>query len=303
MTFLATFFRFILVLTLIVFIGYFGARELLLYFAGNQVVRAGRFLTQPVHYQPAISRCLSGEEPGKTATALQLRFLDDRSYVVEVVCLGGTDQEVGRGSLPWRVRKTTGSAGFWYGLETKNFVGELTLELWGQHRVVFVEGDSLRQTWGKTVLRSSVPESVCVAHGLQCCDAVLQQGEGEKQSQGVSDCQGQCYPQCLRRPLLLSFETDPRYEYETRTLRVTPGAAQVGFFYSFEEQEAKVTQVIIDYGDGQTETETVADGQFIHEYTCSQSSCQYTATIRATDSRGLSSPDTRISHVIVLVAP
>lgn len=302
MTFLATFFRFLLILTLIVMVSYFGARELLLYMGGNQLVRAGRFLTNPVHYQPAVTRCLSGSEAGRSATALQLRFVDTRSYVVELVCLGGQDQEVGRGTLPWRVHRTTGSAGFWYDIASRNFVGELTLELWGQHRVVLVEGDRLRQTWGQTQLRSSQPQSVCIAHGLQCCDAVLQQGEGERQTQGVSDCQGQCFPRCLQRPLLLSLETDPRYEYETRMVRVTPGET-VAFFYSFEEQEAAVGNVRIEYGDGQGETSIDADGQFIHEYACAQSRCQYEVFVQATDSRGLLSPDTRLSRVIVVVAP
>lgn len=117
---------------------------------------------------------------------------------------------------------------------------------------------------------------------------------------GVIDCPGRCFDSCLQRPTLLSFQSDPQPSSpESRIVELSGQTAIVFFGYSFDGQEAEIDTVVIDFGDGTSETLTESQGRIEKEFTCQQVPCTYEVTIRAVDTRGISSPETRLSGLTV----
>lgn len=294
MNFLVTLIRFATILMIIFFVGFFGGREILLYAAASQVAADARLLTVTQRWQNQTAGCESNLIDGQTFDGFQLRFLSGQEYALEVHCLAKAPAQWQLKSLPFMVRKTTGSAGFFYNFVTQELTGELTLELWGQQKLVYAEEKRARQVWGRTGLRAAQPASVCAAHGLVCCDAVLETGDGEIQTAGVTDCPASCFPACLKRPLLLSFQTDPPGDYRERRLRIAERSALVLFNFVFDDREAPLEKVAIDFGDGTSqEIAGMRNGQFSKEYICPGATCSYVVRLRATDSRGIESPQRR----------
>jgi hypothetical protein len=226
--------------------------------------------------------------------------LDERTYSLEVHCLATGPVERETKSLPFMVRKTTGSAGFFYNYVTQELTGELTIELWGQKKLVFAEGAQARQVWGSTDLRAAQPESVCAAHGFKCCDAVLETGADELFSGGVTDCPASCYPACMKRPLLLSFQTDPPADYEQRRLRMAETSALVLFNFVYDDRESPLSTVTIDYGDGtKEEIAGKRNGQFSKEFACPAAACSFSVRVSAVDERGIESASRRDDTILV----
>jgi hypothetical protein len=305
MHFLKIFFRFIAIGIVLALVGVLAGREIWLYYGGAQVARQAQRITQQPRFQKFYGNCrggleLEGELPFR---GIQLRFLNASTFVSEIDCVSQVPFEVERFQLPMGVKKTTGSAGFFYDTTNQVVSGEVTLEFLGQSRVVFVDGLKSGQQWGKSFVQSSLPVSQCSGHGLKCCDAVESQGEGLPMTAGVLDCPGSCYNSCLRRPVLLSFQTDPSFS-EARVVELQEPDNLVIFAYTFDDQEASLRDVTIDFGDGTTESSTLASGTFEKAYVCSSAAgCEYVVQIRATDTRDVVSADTRLSTLRVVLNP
>jgi len=57
----------------------------------------------------------------------------------------------------------------------------------------------------------------------------------------------------------------------------------------------------INYGDGESETVTAAEGKTTHRYTCATVLCKYQASIELEDDWGVKSVDSSISRISIEV--
>lgn len=303
MTFLSTFLKFLFSLLAFAVLGFFSAREIILYLASQQLVSDVRFITQPSRWDQLVTLC-SPNEVNVAETpfdGFQVRFLSANEYRIETHCLNGTPAPLRTMKFRYGVKKTTGSAGFFYDFANKNLTGEVTLEFLGQKRIVFSENALPGQNWGSTQLRSGVPASVCAAHGAVCCDAVHEVGQGEALQSGVTDCSARCYSSCLKRPILLSFNSDPVAEHEARQIIVPQLEASIIFSYLFDDVQSPVNAVRIEFGDGTSQDLKTHNGQISKEYRCATAPCVYRAKILGTDERGISSAQTRLSEIEIIL--
>lgn len=305
MRFLALFFRYLSILVLVGGLGVLLGREVLLFWAAEQIARDARSLILGGRWNETATRCQAA--PGVSGTngvlGNQVRFLDGQQYALEVKCLFGDPAVKSVQTLPRFVTKTTGSAGFFANTTDQLITGEVTITVLNRSRIVYADGDRVSHTWGVTTTRSQTPESVCTGHGLSCCNDYEQQGEGEVMSLGVTDCPGNCYPRCLQRPVLLAFQSDPFTNHESRRTEVSGAQALVLFSYTYDDTYAAIDQVTIDFGDGQKQTINAAMQQVSKTYTCQQAQCEYVVTVSAVDVRGVQSKPTRLSTMTVVVTP
>lgn len=300
MNFLTTFIRLLIVVLLLGGTVFFGGREIWLLLAGEQIISDAHTLTRPTQWEKYLEGCSSSLITGSSPFAgFQLRFVDQEKYVLEVDCVAQQPVVKESISLLQGVKKTKGSAGFYYDFQSKEFLGEVQIEFLGRSRVVYVDGENVKQTWGTTQYIVSKPASACQAFGYTCCDAENQQGVGEEISAGVVDCSQNCFSSCLQRPLLLSFQSDPAGDYQERIVRLNGTSALVIFSFAFDESAAAIDTVTLDYGDGTQQSYEQASSLSPKEYSCLSGKCTFVATIQATDNRGVSSPTTRLSTITV----
>lgn len=301
MRFLRLFIIFLFWLLVLIGGGYFFIREGALFLASRQIRNDVSFLMRTNQWQSLQSQCyqdggLSG------ARQLQLRFLNGKEYALELGCENYKNIEIAKKTLPFSVRKTTGTAGFLYDLNSQQLSGAITLRFWDQSQVLQALEGSLDSYWGETTVVSDTLISSCAAHGFQCCDPVLQQGQGDVFRTGVNDCQEQCFASCLQRPNLILFQTDPLLDPVARTVEVSKSVSTVFFRYAFGQGSHPLQEVKITYGDGTQETATELSGEFVKQYACEEETCTFRAQIQAVDSGGTPSSLTRIAEVdIVLV--
>lgn len=300
MNFITTFIRLLIVILLLGGVVFFGGREVWLLLAGEQVISDARTLSRPTQWEKYLEGCSTSVITGSSPfEGFQLRFVDQENYVLEVDC--STQQPVVRESISLLkgVKKTKGSAGFYYDFQSKEFLGEIQIEFFGRSRVVYVDGENVKQTWGTTQYVVSKPASSCQAFGYVCCDAENQQGVGEGISAGVVDCSQNCFSSCLQRPVLLSFQSDPAVDYEERIVRLNGTSALIIFSFAFDETAAPIDAVTLDYGDGTRQSYELAESLSPKEYQCTSGKCIFTATLKAVDTRGVESPVTRLSTITV----
>lgn len=305
MKFLSLFFRFLGAVVIIFLFTLVVGREIWLFLGAQEVARQAQRLTQVARWQPYYSNCRAELALGSDIPfrGIQVRFIDQETFVSEIDCIGQNPFEIDRFTLPMGVKKTTGSAGFFFDPMTQVLSGEVTISFLGQSRVVYTESQKISQQWGQSIVRSELPVSQCSGHGLKCCDALEFQGEGLPMSGGVLDCPGGCFDSCLRRPVLLSFQSDPSLS-QTRVLELVGQNQFVTFAYTFDLQESELESVIIDYGDGTQDTGLSPTGQFEKEFSCPGTSvCSFTVTLQATDARGVVSAPTRLSTLQVSLNP
>lgn len=218
--------------------------------------------------------------------ALQLRFLNESDFVVEIVCSFIEDSPIQlyESSLPPFVRKAAGASGFYFDLARRQ---ETSIRL-----QVFSHEQDLTFT-GLKVLRANLPSApaaqpypatACTAFGLQCCTLDVQRGVGNQMMDGVTDCPRSCYAACAAIPYLQSFSADPYPEANNEVVLTSP-TQDVVFSYTASHADGQIRSVEIDYGDGKKETSNRPNGVFTHTYTC-ETECRYPVVIRATDSNG-----------------
>lgn len=223
--------------------------------------------------------------PLSAPVALQLRFIDEKTYVIEVICsfIENTPVVITRGTLPRLVTKDPGSSGIY--VDGKNpESASFSLRSFFQTKNISFDGKSVSSTALPNATQSTLPITVCTGYGYQCCDGATQKGEGKTAS--ASDCQSSCFAVCKNLPYVLSFSADP-YPVN-QEIRMDSDTVDVSFSYAADLSGGKIARVIIDYGDGTLDVSTESTGIFNHTFIC-PSVCTIPVTIKAEDATGLSS--------------
>lgn len=311
-----------LFLVVVVFgVGFLAARKVLLVANTNKLVDSLEVLKLSAARNVASTECfeLAG---GNSATdqpiVYQIRFLNDVDYVLEAVCpLNQSNPiELGTNALAPFVKKVPGKSGFVW---DESFDTGIELEVFGE-LAQFLEENTARyvdsrlitlsrkivvengvvNTAAAALPDSQQPVATCAGYGFTCCDTISQVGSGG-QLTGASQCSDHCFRQCLDRPVVLSFATNPFFNPNTRQVDVVVGTP-VTFAFVVDEKDTEDFEVVIDFGDGQSETFYARQGQVAHEYDCPDPFCSYTAELTVTDPDGLSSIETPISKIAVNVS-
>lgn len=283
-------------------IGFFVSREVLLQIAISQLksdtAQMRSIARNTGAYIQNCQRQGTTGISGQFIDAIQLRFISDTEYVVEVVCseLRITPIEVLSNSLPMMVEKVPGSSGLTWGVEPS----AVSLAIWGRQRSLGIEEESIVPALSPAEVGTAMaPPTSCEGFGYTCCQQELTIGTGELISR-AQDCPQTCYQQCQDRPIVLSVTTQPFYDQATRTVTVQRGQPlQAGFVIDAQGLENVATT--LNFGDGATQNFTEINGTASHTYQCSAPSCTYTLSVSAEDSSGISSAQTPLSQIKVVV--
>ena len=279
---------------------FFGTREVLLWYArvqlAGEVEKLRTVAKNSNEYALMCKSTFTFAEDTFALAGVQIRFLDDHTYQSEVVCAQRARDPIPlrSGSLPYGVARKPGSSGllFVVGSPAHTLV-ELTF-LWRtiQYSVIDVSAKEKNVDY---------PVAACAGWGYACCDTVTQVPKGIAPPGDVSDCRSSCYSACQNRPIILSFRSDPPAPFDTRTVRLINGQHQATLAYIVAGSDAPIKSVIIDFGDGATQRLTEERDSVSHDYVCTQPSCQYTASITATDVNGLESPSLQTSMLNIVL--
>jgi hypothetical protein len=262
---------------------------------------------RPAHVRDCIT---TGDYEIVPLYGYQLRFLDDKEYVVEAVC--ATEKgpfEVSTGILDFGVKKLPGYSGVMFPLRIDGQVeGRVVIGLLFSKWSIEV-GDKANMIIryvtdeDKIVAGINAAKSTCSGWGYRCCNYLMEVGEGEAYSQNILDCAGDCYDSCLARPSILIFTTDPKLtDQKNRILDITKKEPGVVFSYSVQDVDSVNVKVTIDYGDGESAVSNNQTDQFSHYYNCQKTICTYEASLQAVDNEaGLENTRSRISTITVRV--
>ncbi len=231
---------------------------------------------------------------------IQTKFTSSTEFQVEIICRQFFLDPivVSTTMLPPFVAKAPGSSGLIWDADQTS----VTLKVWGRSRTLVLNVDTATYT-NKEVgaPTGSGPVAACEGYGFSCCSLESAQGVGE-QIGAANDCPRSCFSSCVSRPVVLSFSSDPFYEPATRQVSVSAGQSMV-FTYVIDFGAQEMGQVTIEFGDGQSQTLTTSEGLVNHIYACAQAQCSYQARVIATDARDVTSADTAVTKIRVVVTP
>lgn len=232
-----------------------------------------------------------------TIGGLQLRFFNEREFVLEVVCNQFQSDPIliERYSLPPLVKKSPGSSGIVWG----NDRSAIEIEVFGRKQIIGVENEEITNFAAGSASLGLTPTSTCAGYGYKCCQQETESGDGQPYT-GVSDCPKTCFSSCQPRPIFLSLNSDPFFDEITRTVTVAPGEPVTFNYVASYEQKVPIT-VTIDFGDGQQETFTTLTGKSSHQYNCPNGGCTYTVQLAAKSSNGIEAAVTPIMQLKVSV--
>lgn len=309
--------KFTVILLLLVVGTFLVAREVLLYSAAHTLKRSITELVLVSHKGTVASSCrakgISSDFAG-AAPVLQLRFISDTEYVLEVNCVENSIDPVliDKKVLPPFVTKAQGGSGFT--LEEKQSAVELEVFSDIEDQVaewLFFEPTFITRSVTIAAIAGTVvdthtpfdydngPITSCTGYGYFCCDGVAEKGVGDT-IHGLSGCEKSCYSQCVSRPIVLSFTTSPFYDFQTRIVAITKGET-VEFSFVSDPGKGNTIRATIDFGDGQTDSLSSDTGTVMHSYSCAQAQCEYVATLTLVDNWGIESAETDVSKVRVRV--
>lgn len=320
------FFLSLLIILLFAVAGVILGRELLLYFAVNDLRLAVAEL-QKGDYQ---NRCREIYQT-QQEYYLQLRFTSAKEYNLELVCVDFEQQPlvIDRRELPLFVRKASPTSGFILAVGAADTYVELVAL--GRQAFSYLDGQKYHYTLGALPEARFVsgPPSSCAAFNSVCCDLEAQVGQGEK-TELATDCPRSCYGSCAVRPILLSFNSRPVANENRILLR---SGEMVTFAYVFsdgaiqlsgelaasestllqrlqrvlnQEKEASTgaslpISVRLDFGDGNSVSSENLQDSFDHVYTCSTGLCYYQTQLRATDAKGVEASLTELAKLVIEV--
>lgn len=231
---------------------------------------------------------------------LQLRFISPTEYVLEVVCTQFSLDPIvlQTKELPRFVTKLPGNTGIIWG-DSPSAIG---LSVFGRSRAIIVEKEEILYSPINEGFSYGVgPVSSCRAYGFYCCNQDTQLGKGD-QFNGVSDCPLTCYSQCVTRPIVLSFTSDPYMDINTRVTQVKSGET-VTFSYVVNANSADENfQVVLETGDGANYTSHQESGMFEHSYSCQANKCSYAANLKVVNSDGIESAKLTINSIRIEVS-
>ncbi len=294
---------------------FFVAREVFMYWGVSTLRASVKDLAQAQSQGSYQTQCKQeGRVVGPDGVIMQLRFLSNTEYVLEAICNPASTQpiSVGRESLPPFVTKVKGTSGF---ITNEAPSGIVLAAFWGlgqeleqslkipstyvsKSKLLQLEEGVLVETLDATALKNG-PVTSCNGYGYTCCREESEKGIGDRIT-GLFDCEQSCYSQCVSRPLVLSFTSNPFFEIQTRTLTI-PAGTTVEFIYVGDGGPSNVLSGFIEFGDGGSEPITEESGQADHTYTCATASCTYVARLQFTDKWGVDSADLPITRITVVV--
>ncbi len=255
-----------------------------------------------------------GKSVGPGGVIMQLRFLSSTEYVLEALCNATSNQPIpiGRESLPPFVEKVKGSSGFASssapsGIQLAVFwqLGqevERLLKLnssWITKTKVLIYQDEVLIEGGDATLVGNGPITSCTGYGYTCCREESEMGIGDR-IVGLTDCQNSCFSQCVNRPLVLSFTSNPFFDLQNRTVTV-PSGTQVEFIYVADSGDSESVTGSLDFGDGKSETLIEENGQASHTYVCNSAECRYETSITLQDKWGVESAALPVSKITIIV--
>ena len=216
------------------------------------------------------------------SAVLQLRFISDNEYVAEILCSQLTLDPivVAQETLPQFVKKIPGGSGIVWGDDKSG----VAIEIFNRRKTVFVQ-DQLIYTENNYDELGLGPATTCGGNGFSCCQIESEQGIGELFT-GATDCPKSCYSQCISRPVILAFNTEPGLNLQTGTLNIDSGET-VTFSYVVDAGNTNEVNIELDYGDGQKKTFFTDKQVNEHTYFCGKSECEYSVKITAENSRGI----------------
>lgn len=235
-----------------------------------------------------------------TPLGFEIRFLDDRHYVVEVVCtlIENSPIELKRGSLPPLITKMPGSSGIYYPLDQQTInLSAVRLFSINKELGISLSGDEVKVGTDIQAVIGDFPKAECAAFGYSCCTVAATVGQGVPLTGVVTDCAQNCFASCKSVPFIELFNSDPAYEPERREITMTSASLDVVFNYAISPKT--VNKIHIDFGDGSTQDSTYPDGIFTHTFSCA-GPCNYTVKLSAVSADGTASLDTNEAKIYII---
>lgn len=233
-------------------------------------------------------------------SAVQIRFLSDSDYQLEVICNQFQHEPlIVRGqSLPPFVKKIAGSSGIIWG----DGPSGIALAVFGRKRAVVVEQEEVFYLpYSDQVTLGAGPITSCQGFGYTCCSAESSEGVGSQLTQ-ASDCPRTCFTSCREVPTVLAFSSDPYVDPASRVAQTKAGEP-ITFSFVAKANEELAPEVVLDYGDGNQDRFLELIGSSQHIYNCSSGSCQYVVTLTVTTADGAQSRVLPLSSMTVVVNP
>lgn len=290
-------------LTIIAAISFLAAREVFL-FMGTSKLREGLSAARALRLSPgAIApQCQASAITDPTQAVveqIQLTFTSKTEFELQIVCRAALRDPVtiSRFSLPPFVEKVPGTSGLIWG----EGVTGVTIESWGRRRSLILENQN--PTFVNGFLPAGIgtgPMASCQGYGFSCCSPDSSVGQG-LQTTLVNDCPRSCFSQCISRPVILSFNSQPFYDVETRIVSIASGE-QVTFNFVVDPGQGQTAQTMLEFGDGEEYTSDDTSGSVSHTYTCRSNTCEYPVTLLVRDSRGTESAASPVSRLVVRVS-
>lgn len=340
---LKIFFTSIILLFIVAAVGGLISREILLSAGLNQLKGDMKFLAQTSTGGDFFKQCLeysggSFVDEGSMVRN-QIRFTSDSDYVLESVCKASESvrKVIKNKSLPPLVRRSPGQSGLVQGQSGHG----MEISIFGRSGVVYEDENVFFSTTSDVtdlgVVLNEGPATVCSGYGYVCCSDDYQAGQDSFQPNAL-DCPRSCYSSCVEKPVVLTFNSEPAVEDNTRTVSLNSGDF-IEFIYTisdikgdvfardniFEENadqlrwDEKLLNILNKYSQQETNTDEIADieisfgdgtseklldlhGRTEHTYTCERKSiCIYNVTIQATTKFGISSSLDGVSKIQVQV--
>lgn len=242
-------------------IGIYFGRELLLIMATSDLKRAANTLVSTSH----LVNCYDGFSRSPSAWG-QIRFTDERNYVLETVCSDFPKKPIFIESktLPVFVKKVDGASGFLFNSTEKN-ASKILLNALGKELTIFKEINELATGEAPTIIDyGSGPASECRSFNYQCCQNDIERGVGNRQEL-ATDCAKDCYQSCHPRPLIISFNGMPANSGDKRIVNIRSGqAVAFAFVVGDGKKELFGNQIIVNnrdksFGQWKSRLQTVVD--------------------------------------------
>lgn len=303
MRFLRTFFILLLALVIGGSFLFFASREAFLFYT-RLYLQGDIDIVESLHNNPAryLGECVKkfGQQSTNALAGFQLRFIDDKNYVVEAVCSFDTSQPVtiNERALPMFVRKLPGSSGIFVPISA-GATSSFKIGLFGRVTTFTVSSSSNE---AENPSNTVYPVSVCTGWGYQCCSPDTEVPADTIITQGALDCPGRCAQRCMKRPVIYSFNAQPSFNSVTRSVMIQEGT-QVQFGFVIGDADGTVQKAVLDFGDNTApDVLLLGDkGSVAHDYACAAGQCTYTASLQLTDNENLQSNSNENSIITVRV--
>lgn len=305
-----------LILGIASIVTFFVAREALLYLGSKQIKDELLALTLADSRGDYVLECQkkgSNIANSQKIAKIQMKFISSTEYIKEVICSGFTFSPVtiGDGVLMNFISKVPGTSGYTIdqasnGIEITVFAEEIKRaeDFLGRKLDFLKKKEAIFFQNGKVIYEDGImgngPVTSCTGYGYFCCLDNAETGTGA-QITGLNDCANSCYQSCVKRPLVLSLNTNPVTDFTTRKLEIISGDV-VEFNYVAGAEKTSSISATFNFGDGKTFTMNGNTGQTTHVYTCDAPLCNYKMNLSLQDQNGQTSAMTPASQINVVVS-